>query len=222
MGLGDAYELGIPGHQSGLVPTPQWMAARRQRRWSTGDTLNVGIGQGDLLATPMQLTVMTARIAGGRQITPTLFRQGVSAPPPHIGLGDETLERIRDALRAVCHEPGGTSFGLGGLGIEGIEMAGKTGSAQVFSISREEREAGVREQEDLPWRLRDNGFFCCYAPADDPKYAVTVVVEHGGGSSAATYPARDILRRVIERDPSGRPGVMGAAPSSVAAVSQEA
>ena len=86
-------------------------------------------------------------------------------------------------------------------------MAGKTGTAQVYSISAAERAAGVRDQEDLPWRLRDHGLFMCYAPADVPKYACVVVVEHGGGSTAAKFPARDILRQVIARDPSSRAGV---------------
>lgn len=107
----------------------------------------------------------------------------------------------------MVEEPGGTSYSLRGLGIDGVDMAGKTGTAQVYSISAEERAAGVRDQEDLPWRLRDHGLFMCYAPADKPKYAVVVVVEHGGGSSAATRPARDILRRTIIRDPSSRAGV---------------
>ena len=117
-------------------------------------------------------------------------------------------------MRAVVHEPGGTSYWtLQGLGVEGVEMAGKTGTAQVYSISAAERAAGLREQEDLPWRLRNHGLFIGYAPAIDPQYAVAVVVEHGGGgSSAAARPARDILKDLVERDPAGRlPQVVAAA-----------
>jgi penicillin-binding protein 2 len=146
-------------------------------------------------------------VASGRAVTPTLYRNALARPAPYIGVTDEALAQVRNGLRAVVHEPGGTSYSLGGLGIEGVEMAGKTGTAQVYSITAEERAAGVRDQEDLPWRLRDHGLFMCYAPADNPKYAVVVVVEHGGGSSAATRPARDILRRVVARDPSSRAGV---------------
>jgi len=206
-GLGEHFDLGIAGVASGLMPSPQWKRARRDEGWSTGDTYNTGIGQGFTLASPLQLAVMTARLASGRMVEPTLFRNAMAPPAPHIDVSDAVLEQVRDGLRAVVEEPGGTSFSLRGLGIEGVEMAGKTGTAQVYSITAEERESGVRDQEDLPWRLRDHGLFVCYAPADNPKYAVVVVIEHGGGSSAATRPARDILRRVVARDPSSRPGV---------------
>ena len=206
-GLGEHFDLGIAGVASGLMPSPQWKRSRRDEGWSTGDTYNTGIGQGFTLASPLQLAVMTARLASGRMVEPTLFRNAMSPPAPHIGVSDETMIEVRDGLRSVVEEPGGTSFSLQGLGIDGVEMAGKTGTAQVYSITAAEREAGVRSQEDLPWRLRDHGLFVCYAPADDPKYAVVVVIEHGGGSSAATRPARDILRRVVARDPSSRAGV---------------
>jgi len=146
-------------------------------------------------------------VASGRAVEPTLYRNALARPAPHIGVSEPALVRVRNGLRGVVEEPGGTSYSLGGLGIEGVEMAGKTGTAQVYSITAEERASGVRDQDDLPWRLRDHGLFMCYAPADNPKYAVVVVVEHGGGSSAATRPARDILRRVVARDPSSRAGV---------------
>lgn len=206
-GLGENYDIGISGVASGLVPNPDWKYSRRNEGWSTGDTYNTGIGQGFLLTSPLQLAVMTSRLASGRAVVPTLYRNAMAPPAPHIGLNEEALARVRDGLRGVVHEPGGTSYSLQGLGVDGVDMAGKTGTAQVYSITREEREAGVRDQDDLPWRLRDHGLFMCYAPAHDPKYAVVVVVEHGGGSSAATRPARDILRRTVMRDPSGRPGI---------------
>ena len=108
-------------------------------------------------------------------------------------------------MRAVVHEPGGTSYwSLQGLGVEGVEMAGKTGTAQVYSITTAERASGLRSQDELPWRLRNHGLFIGYAPAIDPKYAVAAVVEHGGGGSAAALPARDLLRDLIERDPAQR------------------
>lgn len=210
-GVGELFDLGIANVNAGLMPNPRWLLNQDPPQpWTTGHTYNTGIGQGAVLASPLQVCVLAARMASGRAVVPTLFRNAMAPPAPHIGLRDDVLERVRFALRGVVHEPGGTSYSLGGLGIEGVEMAGKTGSSQVFSISAEEREAGVREQEDLPWRLRDHGLFMCYAPADDPKYAVTVFVEHGGGSTSAKYPARDILRRVVARDPSSRPGVFAA------------
>ena len=206
-GVGEQYDIGISGVARGNMPSPQWLRARRDQVWTTGHTYNTGIGQGDVLASPLQIAVMASRLASGRRVVPTLFRNAMAPPAPHIDINPEAMRRVHDGMRAVVHEPGGTSYVLGGLGIEGVDMAGKTGTAQVYSISREEREAGVRDQEDLPWRLRDHGLFMCYAPADNPKYAVVVVVEHGGGSTAAKFPARDILRRVVARDPSSRPGI---------------
>ncbi|MAK64871.1 MAG: penicillin-binding protein 2 [Maricaulis sp.] len=206
-GVGQEFDIGISGVRSGLMPNPAWLRGRYNEPWTTGHTYNVGIGQGAVSMSPLQLAVMTARVASGRAVEPTLYRNALARPAPYIGLSEDALNLVRNGLRSVVHEPGGTSFSLGGLGIEGVEMAGKTGTAQVYSITAEERAAGVRDQEDLPWRLRDHGLFMCYAPADRPKYACVVVVEHGGGSSAATRPARDILRRVVARDPSSRAGV---------------
>ncbi|HCY54616.1 MAG TPA: penicillin-binding protein 2, partial [Oceanicaulis sp.] len=125
---------------------------------------------------------------------------------------DAHIEAVHNAHVGVVHEPGGTSYwSLGGLGVEGVRMAGKTGTSQVYSISAEERARGVRDQDDLPWRLRNHGLFICYAPAEAPRYAVAVVVEHGGGGArSAAQPGRDILRELILRDPAGRSGVIAA------------
>ena len=214
-GLGPAPDIGLAGVRDGLVPNEQWKRARFGQGWSTGETLISAIGQGFMLASPLQMAVMTARLASGLAVTPRLYADQDTGTPQPIDIAPEHFALIRDALRAVVHEPGGTSYyTLGGLGVDGVEMAGKTGSAQVYSITPEEREAGVRSQDDLPWRLRDHGMFVCYAPADRPRYAVATVVEHGGGGSrAAARPARDILRFVIERDPS-RGGPFVAAPAT--------
>ena len=211
-GFGTLFDiaLDVPSRADGLVPTPAWKRARRGQPWTTGDMYNVGIGQGDFLASPIQLAVMTARLATGRMVEPTLLPRAPGRAFEPVGFSALHLQRVREALRAVVHEPGGTSYWTldagRGLNMDGVEMAGKTGTAQVYSISAEERASGVREQEDLPWRLRNHGLFIGYAPADRPKYAVAVVVEHGGGgSTAAARPARDILRDLIERDPARRP-----------------
>ncbi|XBQ15371.1 MAG: penicillin-binding protein 2 [Oceanicaulis sp.] len=211
-GLGELFDIGmsIPQRAEGLVPSPAWKRARRGQPWTTGDMYNTGIGQGDLLASPLQLAVMTARVASGRKVTPTLFPREPGHQFESLGFDERYREMVHQAMRAVVHEPGGTSYWTldagRGLGIEGVEMCGKTGTAQVYSISAEERAAGVRDQEDLPWRLRNHGLFIGYAPAAAPRYAVAVVVEHGGGgSTAAARPARDILRDLVQRDPSARP-----------------
>lgn len=215
-GLGPAPDIGIAGVRDGLVPNEQWKRARYGQAWSQGETLITGIGQGFLLTSPLHLAVMTARLASGRAVQPRLYRDASAPLAPMIGVSQENLDIIHRGLRGVVHEPGGTSYwSLGGLGVDGVEMAGKTGTAQVFRITEAERAAGVRTQDDLPWRLRDHGMFVCYAPADRPRYAVATVVEHGGGGSrAAARPARDILKFMIENDPS-RAGPFAAAPGTV-------
>jgi penicillin-binding protein 2 len=203
-GLGEAPDIGLAGVSRGIVPDEQWKLSRYGQRWAQGETLITAIGQGFMLASPLQMAVMTARLASGRSVSPRLYLDQPADQGQELVQDPAHLDLVRDGLRAVVHEPGGTShYTLGGLGVEGVEMAGKTGSAQVYSITAEEREAGVRTQDELPWRLRDHGMFVCYAPADRPRYAVATVVEHGGGGSrAAARPARDILRLLIERDPS--------------------
>lgn len=202
-GLGSAPDIGLSGVSRGIVPDPQWKLSQYGQAWAGGETLITAIGQGFMLTSPLQMALMTARLASGRTVSPRLYRdQPIDRGTP-LAVDPANLALVQDALRAVVHEPGGTShYTLGGLGIPGVEMAGKTGTAQVYSISTEEREAGIRTQDELPWRLRDHGMFVCYAPADRPRYAVATVVEHGGGGSrAAARPARDILRLLIERDP---------------------
>ncbi len=209
-GLGELHEIGmnLPDSADGLVPTPAWKRAFRGAGWTTGDTYNVGIGQGFMLASPLQLAVMTTRVATGRLITPTLLPRPAPQFEP-LDVNPEHLALIDDAMRAVVHEPGGTAYwpldAGQALGPDGPQMCGKTGTAQVYSISAEERARGVRDQEDLPWRLRNHGLFVGYGPVERPRYAVAVVVEHGGGgSTAAARPARDILRDLIRRDPASR------------------
>jgi len=228
-GMGELFDIGIsiPQRAEGLVPSPAWKRARRGLPWTTGDTYNVGIGQGDLLTSPLQLAVMTARVATGKRVAPTLFPRGPDHEFEDLGFDPEIRERVHQAMRAVVNEPGGTSYWTldagRGLGIEGVEMCGKTGTAQVYSISAEERAAGLRGQDDLPWRLRNHGLFIGYAPASSPRYAVAVVVEHGGGgSSSAARPARDILRDLVERDPAARPvGPVATAPRAANDASAE-
>lgn len=214
LGFGTLFDVGIPmlSQAGGLFPSPQWKRARTGQGWSMGDTYNVGIGQGAVLASPLQLAVMTARMATGRAVEPTVYPRTGPVDFPRLNFDEAHIQAVHNAHVGVVHEPGGTSYwSLGGLGVEGVRMAGKTGTSQVYSISAEERARGVRSQDDLPWRLRNHGLFICYAPAEAPRYAVAVVVEHGGGGArAAAQPARDILRELILRDPSGRPGIIAA------------
>jgi penicillin-binding protein 2 len=206
-GLGQLHDIGmnLPDSADGLVPSERWKLTVRGERWSTGDTYNAGIGQGFMLASPLQLAVMTARMASGRAVEPTLIPRETPVEFASLGINPAHLEAVNRAHRAVVHEPRGTAYWTLDAGQAladlGVEMAGKTGTAQVYSISAEERRQGVREQEDLPWRLRNHGLFIAYGPFENPRYAVAVVIEHGGGGTRAAGPARAILHDLIRRDP---------------------
>ncbi|MEK9661510.1 MAG: penicillin-binding protein 2 [Alphaproteobacteria bacterium] len=213
-GLGDRLGLDVPGERRGLVPTKAWKQAVIGNRWALGETLVAGIGQGFVLTTPLQLAVMTARIAnGGRAVTPFIARDRLDdeiiierETPEHesVGVSGHNLGLIRKAMNAVVNGERGTARGSR-LDLPGVAMAGKTGTAQVRRISRREREDGVLKNEELPWRYRDHALFVAFAPVDKPRYAIAVVVEHGGGGSAVAAPiARDVMERTLQRDPASQ------------------
>jgi penicillin-binding protein 2 len=209
LGFGERFDIGIPmiSQAAGNFPSAQWKRARHGQPWTTGDTYNTGIGQGYTQTSPIQLAVYTARMATGRMIQPSLYRRAIAPRFGEIGFDPEHLQVVHDAHVGVVHEPGGTAYWpLQGFGVEGVQMAGKTGTAQVYSITAEERARGLRRSEDRPWHLRNHGLFIGYAPADNPQYAVAVVIEHGGGGTVAAPIARDILKELVMRDPVGRIG----------------
>jgi penicillin-binding protein 2 len=209
-GVEEDFALDAPGARTGLVPTEAWKRARFDEPWNGGETLIAGIGQGYVLTSPLELAVATARIAnGGRAVRPYIV-EGRSPEQPAVDaapLADPAhIALVREAMMAVTDEVGGTAYSAleyKGIGIEGVRMGGKTGTSQVRRITAEERARGVIRNEDLPWRRRDHGLFIAFAPYDAPRYAIALVVEHGGGgSTAAARPARDILREILLRDPS--------------------
>ncbi len=204
-GMGVPLPIELPGTRSGLVPTRAWREARGQR-WSPGDTVVHGIGQGFYQLTPLSLAVMTVRLASGRAVQPHLTRAigGRPAPGagaedwPSLGIPEGHLRQMRDAMWSVVNEQGGTAWSsrdLGGFG----QMAGKTGTTQVRRVSREQRERGF-DVRNMPREWRPHALFVGYAPAQNPRFAVSVVVEHGtSGSGAAAPLARDVLRDAFER-----------------------
>ena len=202
LGLGIKHDLPIPAVGSGLTPTKAWKRTFHDVPWLVGDTLNSGIGQGFVLATPLQLAVMTARIASGQAVSPRLIRAqgGVPVPvppPPALEISARALDEVRRGMFAVSNEQRGTAF-RSRIATEGMEMAGKTGTSQVRQITAAERAAGVFRNEDLPWNRRDHALFVGYAPYHDPRYAISVIVEHGGGGSKAAAPiARDIMLQAL-------------------------
>ncbi|MEL7470462.1 MAG: penicillin-binding protein 2 [Pseudomonadota bacterium] len=203
LGLGVDLDIPVAALRSGLIPTKDWKRRRHETDWLVGDTLNSGIGQGYVLATPIQLAVMTARLASGRMVEPRLIRARAGTPvlvetPPELGVNPRHLERLRRAMFDVVNSARGTARSSR-IKEDDFRMAGKTGTSQVRNISKAERARGVIRNEDLPWHRRDHALFVGYAPADSPRYAVSVVVEHGGGGSKAAAPiARDILMKVRE------------------------
>lgn len=199
-GLGEHHELPLSAVSEGLIPTRDWKRANRGADWVVGDTLNATIGQGFVLASPLQLAIMTSRLATGRMIRPSLVRtvNGVSARMDDggdLGLDPANLEIVRRGMWSVNNAPRGTAYRMRSEA-EGFEIAGKSGTSQVRSITMAERATGVLGDDELPWNRRDHALFVAYAPADNPRYAVSVVVEHGGSGSGVAAPiARDILLR---------------------------
>lgn len=203
LGLGVQPSLEMTAVREGLIPTKAWKAANREESWRIGDTLNAGIGQGFVLASPLQLATMTARIAGsGGQVAPRLIRTigGASAPTPPappLGVSDAHLRLVRDAMFGVSNERRGTAY-RSRIAEDAMALAGKTGTSQVRRITAAERVRGVTRNEDLPWERRDHALFVAFAPYDNPRYAISVIVEHGGGGSTVAAPiARDIMMRAL-------------------------
>jgi penicillin-binding protein 2 len=210
-GLGTELGLDMPGERAGLMPTKAWKRAVIGQPWVLGETLVAGIGQGFVLSTPLQLATMTARMAnGGRAVVPHLARDVVvrgqlasraAVEPAPLGIKPQNLRAVLDAMAMTVNDPRGTAY-ASRLTLPGMSMGGKTGTAQVRRITQRERDEGIRKNEDLPWRFRDHALFVGYAPVETPKYAIAVVVEHGGGGSSVAAPiARDIMTATLDRDP---------------------
>lgn len=221
-GFDQRWDLGIMGGRAGVVPDDAWKRRVHGEKWYEGETLNFGIGQGYLNTSPLQLAVMSARIAAeGRIITPKIIGNGPRPDadiPMDEALEPEIMQRMKAGMFGVTSEGGGTAYRSGDLGLGGPRLAGKTGTAQVRRISAAERRTGILKGENIDRKLRDHALFVAYAPADDPKYAISVVVEHGeGGSSTAAPVARDIIAQAIRLDSRRKPayarsaGVAGAA-----------
>ena len=198
LGLGQKYDLPLSGMAHGNNPSREWKQQKYGQDWLIGDTINASIGQGYTLASPIQLATMAARLASGTAVLPRMVRSisGASTEnpaPASLGLSAEALSIVRQGMFEVSNHERGTAY-ASRIADPTKVMAGKTGSSQVFSISAAERAAGVRSQDELPWNRRDHALFVAFAPFDAPRYAVTVVVEHGGGGSTAAAPvARDIM-----------------------------
>jgi penicillin-binding protein 2 len=216
-GFGSVLGLDIPGERSGLIPSREWKLATTGVAWSPGETVIAGIGQGSVLATPLQIAVMTARLVTGRAVMPRLVRsdgelprRGDRVPPdfPELGVSPQVLAVVVDGMDAVVNEQGGTAYAVR-ITDPGLAMGGKSGTSQVRVITEYEHEHGLRKISQTPWKERDHALFVGFAPVGAPRYVCATVVEHGGvrgghGSEVAGPICRDVLREVQRRDPARR------------------
>ena len=208
-GLGARLGVDLDGEKPGLIPTREWKRRVKGQPWHQGETLIAGIGQGFVLSTPLQLAVMVARMAnGGKELLPKLTKAVAGTPSPpqetfaDVNVNPVDLALIRNSMSRVVNDPSGTAYKSRIL-IPDFSMGGKTGTVQVRRISAQERELGKKKNEDLPWKERDHALFVGFAPVDKPRYAISVVIEHGGsGSSKAAPVARDVLMEAHSRNSS--------------------
>ena len=213
LGFGSPLGIDIPGEKGGLIPTREWKLATTGIPWQQGETLIAGIGQGSVLATPMQIATMVARLVSGRAVVPHFVRPNGLMPPggdiaqpefSSLGLDDEALALVLDGMNAVVNEQGGTAYAAR-ITEPNLAMGGKSGTSQVRRITQYERDHGLRKIDEIPWQQRDHALFVGFAPVSAPRYVCATVVEHGGGGSAVAGPiCRDVLREVQLRDPMRR------------------
>ncbi len=203
LGLGQEYPLPLPGQAEGIVPDKAWKQKRygpdpKKGNWREGETLNASIGQGYLITNPLQLAVMTARLASGKAVMPRLIADGPAPDFPSLGIPEAHLAIVRQGMIDVVNARFGTAPAARSA-VPDVLIAGKTGTAQVRRISMAERRRGVLRNEALPWKQRDHALFVAFAPAGAPRYACSVILEHGisGGRYAAPI-ARDVLSFLFE------------------------
>ena len=225
-GLGKKVLDGFIEERPGVVPSTAWKRKFIGKNWYLGETLHSGIGQGYFQSTPLQLCLMTAQVAnGGFEIKPRILvnenknnlreyikykNENPNEPLPIDMLvsnfdlnplfrNQENINFVKDAMFAATNEAGGTSF-RSRFNDQKFMFAGKTGSSQVKRFTELQRELEIK-QKDIVYKDRDHALFVAFAPYSDPKYAISVVVEHGGtGSSAAAPVAKQVIKKVLERD----------------------
>ncbi|MEO9469379.1 penicillin-binding protein 2 [Parasphingorhabdus sp.] len=192
LGLGQQFPLPVVSQFYGTVPDPQWKLKKYNQEWQAYDTVNSSIGQGYTLSTPLQLAVMSARIATGKKLMPQLLLDGKRSKVETLNIDPEHIAYVQEAMNQVVNGAG--TAGRARLPIKDVEMAGKTGTAQVVNLDF------GRGGKDVAWKYRDHGLFVCFAPYDNPRYAAAVVIQHGGGSGAAYPVARDVMTFLYDRE----------------------
>lgn len=213
-GFGQKPGVELSEERPGLFPDSGWKKTQFNEPWQPGETVVSVIGQGYIQSTPLQLAVMTARlINGGVAVRPWVTGGVGGLPAPQesfakLGFKKKNMDLIIRGMERVVNSAQGTAVGSR-IKEEGFEMGGKTGTAQVKRITKEERMAGIKN-EDLPWHFRHHALFVGYAPLASPRYVCSVVVEHGGGGGAAAAPvAKDILLETQRLNPAASDVVLG-------------
>ena len=184
-GLGQLYNVGLDGEKKGIVPSKKWKKKTLKKKWYRGETLNAAMGQGYVLANPLQLAIMTARIASkGKKIEPTIVNNEIKEFEEIKDIS-KYLEVIDKALFKVVNENKGTAFRSKS---NEYLFSGKTGTSQVKRISLLERESDDFRRKEIEWKNKDHALFVGYMPSDKPKYAISVVIEHGGSGASIAAP----------------------------------
>ncbi len=192
LGLGQEYDLPFQSQRYGTIPDSAWKLRKLGKPWADSDTLNATIGQGFVQVSPFQLAVMAARIASGRKLDPHIFPRKEGLAPP-LSFAEDHLAVVREGMNLVVNGAGTAVRSR--LPLEGVAMAGKTGTAQVRRIE------GAQRGQSGAWKFRDHGLFICFAPVEQPRYAAAVVIEHGmGGARAAAPVAKDFLTYLYDPD----------------------
>ncbi len=193
-GFGSQTGIDLPSELAGFLPSLEWKKQQLNDKWSLGDTLNLSIGQGFLLCTPMQLArFITAIATDGRLYTPKIAKS--EAEYIQLDLEKTHLTFLKGALHDTVNTIGGTAYS-GKLDHNQIQMAGKTGTAQVVAKKNTNDDLN---RSDIAWNRRNHAIFTGYAPSNDPRYAVIVYYDHGGGGGKAAVPiAKAILEQIIK------------------------
>jgi penicillin-binding protein 2 len=208
--MGRVYDCGLPGQKEGIIPDVAWKRAHLMEPWYGGETVIAGIGQGFVSSTPLQLAVMTARVATGRAVLPKLVLTPDDPEPdwPLLQLDPKHLDIVRKGMFGVVNEPRGTAR-RSALEIPGVVMAGKTGTSQVVNAHNEHKLSAYERET--------HALFIGYAPFHNPRYAAACVVEHGGGGSSAAAPiVKDVMTEALLRDSARAPVFAGLSRDEIA------
>jgi penicillin-binding protein 2 len=227
LGLGAVTGIELPGEHSGLVPSRAWKQKTYKQAWQQGDTLSVGIGQGYVTVTPLQLVQQAARLASGTAVVPRLVHSVGGKVVPRteaakLDFSDEALTRVRSGMNKVMNEGGGSAFAWR-ITQPGFEMAGKTGTAQVRVYSEGQHGGAITKNSALDWKLRDHALFIGFAPVIDPKYAIVSIIEHGATQAHPHVAmARDVLLFCQQRDPARMPAAWPVRSAELPALTRQA